>query len=50
MEEDAVGLLDEAIALAKLELQELAQNTEDSLSIADEYASKRYTIVNKAWD
>lgn len=50
MEDDAIGLLDEAIALAKLELQELAQNTEDSLVIADEYASKRYAIVNRAWE
>ena len=50
MQENAVELLDEAIALAKLELQELAQNTEDSLVIADEYASQRYDIVNRAWE
>lgn len=49
MQDDAIELLEEAIELAKLELQELAQNTDDSLVRADEYASKRYAIVSKAW-
>lgn len=47
---EAVDILDAAIILAQKELAELRKNTETSLAVAQEYASSRYAMVQKALD